>query len=78
MPYTAAQIRQNLGESRAWLERGILAIYQNEGFSEMDAEYLDYVARWIQSGKRLNGKHLRRARALIELSGKLPGALICA
>lgn len=65
MPYTAAQIRQNLESSREWLERGILAIYNTMGFSETDSDYLSDVAQWVQSGKKLNGKHLRRARALM-------------
>ncbi len=65
MPYTEAQIREHMRASRDWLERGILAINNNEGFSEIDADYLSYLARWIQSGKPLNGKHLRKARALM-------------
>ncbi|MCH8293114.1 hypothetical protein IH992_18650, partial [Candidatus Poribacteria bacterium] len=31
----------------------------------VDIDYLSYLARWIQSGKPLNGKHLRKARALM-------------
>ena len=54
MPYTEAQIRENMRTSRDWLERGILAINNNEGFSEIDADYLIYLARWIQSGKPLS------------------------
>ena len=65
MPYTKTQIRQNLDSSKAWLERGIVAIYENGGFSETDADYLSYVAQWIQSGQKLNGKHVRQARALM-------------
>ena len=65
MPYTEAQIRENMRTSRDWLERGILAINNNEGFSEIDADYLSYLAQWIESGKPLNGKHLRKARALM-------------
>jgi len=71
-PYTEAQIRENMRQSRDWLERGILAINNNEGFSEIDADYLNYLARWIQSGKQLNGKHLRKARALMmKYAGRL-------
>ena len=65
MLYTAEQIRQHLESNRTWLERGILAIYNNGGFSETDTDYLSYAARWIQSGKQLNGKHLRKAKALM-------------
>jgi hypothetical protein len=65
MPYTEAQVRENMRQSRDWLERGILAINNNEGFSDSDKDYLSYLARWIQSGKPLNGKHLRKARALM-------------
>ena len=72
MPYTEAQIRENMRQSRHWLERGILAINNNEGFSEIDADHLSYLARWIMSGKQLNGKHLRKARALMmKYAGKL-------
>ena len=65
MRYTAEQIRENLRQSRAWLERGILVISSNGGFGETDSDYLSYVTRWIQAGKPLNGKHLRKARALM-------------
>ena len=65
MPYTEADIRENMRQSPDWLERSILAINNNDGFSEIDADYLSYLARWIQSGKPLNGKHLRKARALM-------------
>ena len=64
-PYTEAQIRENMRASRDWLERGVLAINNNEGFSDSDKDYLSYLAQWIQSGKQLNGKHLRKARALM-------------
>ena len=31
----------------------------------IDTDYLSYLAQWIESGKPLNGKHLRKARALM-------------
>ena len=65
MSYTEAQVRENIRASRDWLQRSILAINNNDGFSDNDKDYLSYLARWIQSGKPLNGKHLRRARALM-------------
>ena len=65
MPYTTEQVRENLRNNNAWLERGILAVYKSNGFGELDSDYLNYLARWIESGKSLNGKHLRRARALM-------------
>ena len=65
LPYTEAQVRENMRINRDWLERGILAINNNDGFSDIDKDYLSYLARWIQSGKPLNGKHLRKARALM-------------
>jgi hypothetical protein len=65
MPYTKADIRENMRINHDWLERGILAISNNNGFSDNDKDYLSYLARWIQSGKPLNGKHLRKARALM-------------
>ncbi len=63
--YTEAQVRENMRISRDWLERGLLAINNNEGFRDNDKDYLGYLAQWIQSGKPLNGKHLRKARALM-------------
>ena len=59
-------------QSREWLERGILAINNHDGFSDSDKDYLSYLAQWIQSGKPLNGKHLRKARALMmKYAGRL-------
>ena len=72
MPYTEAQIRESMRQSRDWLERGILAINNSNDFSEIDTDYLSYLAQWIMSGKPLNGKHHRRARALMmKYAGKL-------
>ena len=72
MPYTEADIRENMRTSRDWLQRGILAIANNDGFSDNDKDYLTYLAQWIQSGKPLNGKHLRKARALMmKYAGRL-------
>ena len=72
MPYTEARIRENMRQSRDWLERGILAINNNNGFSDNDKDYLSYLAQWIQSDKQLNGKHLRKARALMmKYAGRL-------
>ncbi len=72
MPYTEPQIRENMRTSLDWLERGILAINNNDGFSDNDKDYLSYLAKWIQSGKPLNGKHLRKARALMmKYAGRL-------
>ena len=65
MPYTEADIRENIRANRDWLQRGILAINNNDGFSDNDKDYLSYLARWIMNGKPLNGKHLRKARALM-------------
>ena len=70
--YTESEIRSQLADSREWLERAILAIYKNGGFGELDRKYLTYAARWIQSGKQLNGKHLRKARGLMmKYAGRL-------
>ena len=65
MSYTAEQIRTRLDGSRQWLERAILAIHHRNGFSEIDSDYLSYLAGWIESGKSLSGKHVRKARALM-------------
>ena len=57
--YIEADIRENMRAN-------------HEGFSEIDADYLSYFARWIESGKQLNGKHLRKARALMmKYAGRL-------
>ena len=74
MPYSQAEIRSQLADSKEWLERAILAIHKDGGFGEMDRDYLNYAARWIQSGKQLNGKHLRKARGLMmKYAGRLAG-----
>jgi hypothetical protein len=71
-------IRQRLLESRHWVERAIVAIYNRQtadekgteqtrwqngvGFNGPDAHYMSYLARWILSGRHLSGKHLERGR----------------
>ena len=76
--YTREQIEEKLLSSQAWLERGILAIFERQtndeqyseatkylnakGFSACDASYLSYTAKWIKSGKHLSGYHVIKAR----------------
>jgi hypothetical protein len=78
MEVTKDYIREKLEESQAWLERGILAIYEkqtndeqesratrkrnNVGFSGCDAARMSYYAEWIRSGKHLSGDHVEKAK----------------
>ena len=65
-----------------WVERGIVALYRkqtemekrigstvehnNQGFSGWTANSGTYYAKWILSGKNLDGKHLDRARKIVK------------
>jgi hypothetical protein len=76
--YTPEIIKEHLIQNQAWLERAIVALYKQQtldeqknesvlttnhrGFSKPDAKLLSYYAKWILSGKHLNGKHLNSAR----------------
>jgi hypothetical protein len=74
--------------ARVCIERAILAIYARQtaderadgttrhvngrGFNSRDAKYGSYLARWIQSGRSLSGRHLTRAKRMaIRYSGQL-------
>jgi hypothetical protein len=79
--YTEQVIVDKINTNQAWLERAILAIFErqtrdeqntenthwnnNVGFSAADAHRLSYYAKWILSGKHLNGRHLDIARKRI-------------
>ena len=65
-----------------WVERGILALYRKQtameraigattdhnkqGFSGWTANSGTYYAKWILSGKHLDGRHLDRARKIVK------------
>lgn len=76
--YSAKEIQRKIENDDRWLERGILAIYRYQvadekqtgearyhnkvGFSGAHASFLTYCAKWIQSGKHLNGRFKNKAR----------------
>lgn len=76
--WTKEEIRKNLEQSLAWLERGVLAIYARQtqeeqyvgetrehngvGFNGPDSGYLSYVARWLEDGNHLTGYHVEKVR----------------
>lgn len=73
-------IEKLLNENDRAVERAIVAIYRRQtseeqnsnttihrngmGFSGAHANYGTYLAKWILSGKRLNGNHLVKARTM--------------
>lgn len=79
--YTEQIIVDKINTNQAWLERAIVAIFEfqtrdeqntesthwrnNVGFNAGDAHKLSYYAKWIRSGKHLDGKHLEIARKRI-------------
>ena len=81
-------IAEKIQNEQPWLERGLVAIYEQQtdsekqndftsvdngfGFSAFDARSGSYYAKWILSGKNLSGKHLERARKMM---GKYVGQL---
>ena len=78
MEITKEMIREKLQTNQAWLERGVVAIFDKQtfveqaseqtrelngvGFNGPDASYLTYVAKWLLSGKHLSGNHLIKTR----------------
>jgi len=76
--WTPDEIRGRLSESTAWLERGILAVYERQtaaekaakvtrdsngiGFSAFDAEFLSSLAEWLRSGRHLTEKQAAHGR----------------
>jgi hypothetical protein len=71
-------IRTKLFTDQRWLEAAILALYDRQtndekqvgdtrhdndrGFNSADARRLSYCARWLRSGRSLNGRFLNDAR----------------
>lgn len=80
--WTKSEILEKLNKNDKWLQHGIIAIYQRQtrqeqqiqvtvehnqkGFSGADASYLSYIAKWLMSGRNLDGKHLIKARARMQ------------
>jgi hypothetical protein len=78
--WNEAKIVDLLGRSNLAVERAIVAIYNrqtadeqsyqitkhlnNIGFSAADASSGAYMAKWILSGKHLNGKFLEKGRKI--------------
>lgn len=79
--WTEESIVELLIKSDRAVERGILAIYalqteseknsqttnqhNNIGFSGADASSGSYYAEWLNSGNKLTGKHLDKARKMV-------------
>ena len=79
--YKESEIKQLLLNSNRAVERGIVAIWKrqtedekaveqtrkknNVGFSAFHARRGTYYANWINSGKRLSGRHVDLGRKLI-------------
>jgi hypothetical protein len=78
--HRAAHFRARLRESDRWVERAIIALYEQQtkdeqfqsetrhrngvGFAANEASRGSYYARWILSGRKLSGIHLTRARKI--------------
>jgi hypothetical protein len=76
----AAHFRMRLCASDRWVERAIIALYEQQtkdeqfqsetrhrngvGFAANEASRGSYYARWILSGRKLSGIHLIRARKI--------------
>jgi len=79
--WTKEEIRNNIQNDQAWLERAIVAIYDrqtedekaiqdakernNVGFNKPDSGRGSYFAKWIKDGRHLSGKHLEKARKMM-------------
>ena len=87
--WTIDEIRNMLDNNDRAVNRGIVAIYKlqtesekasestNEsngvGFASCDARLGSYYAKWVMSGKNLNGNHLDKARKMCK---KYAGQLV--
>ena len=86
--WTIEEIKAQIEKSDKWVERAIKAIYNKQtidekatedtrhnnsvGFSGAHAHYGSYLAKYIISGKRLDGKHLIKARKMaLRYAGQL-------
>lgn len=86
--WTKEEILEGLKSNNSWVEKAVLAIFNkqtieeqisdstrksnNMGYNSSDARLMSYYAKWIQSGKKLTGCHLEKARKKIyKYSGQL-------
>jgi len=81
MTWTEDQIKSMLRDSDKAVERAVVRLYNLQtlderaaettkhdngvGFNSADAGYGSYLAKWLKTGKRLNDKHLGRARRMV-------------
>jgi hypothetical protein len=81
MAWIVEEIKEKLETDQAWVERGVLAIYERQtateqevgdtvqrngvGFSGAHGGYGSYVAEWLLSGKHLSGDHLVKTREMM-------------
>lgn len=79
--WTREDIVSLLNTSDRAVERGVVAIWQRQtadeqstdttrhsngiGFSGWSAHSGSYYAKWVESGRRLTGKHLDKARKIV-------------
>ena len=77
---TAIELQRGLETNSKWVERAIVVLYQRQtadeqatqstkvhngrGFTACDARRGSYMAKWILSGKSLNGEWLEKARKM--------------
>ena len=80
MTITAQQLWQGLDTNSKWVERAIVVLYERQtkdeqrtsstrvhnkmGFASCDARSGTYMAKWVLSGKHLDGKWLEKARKM--------------
>ena len=86
--WTQKEIAEKLKTDVRWLEKGILAIYRYQtseeqvlgetveqngyGFNGADASYLSYIARYLLTGRHLDGGYLIKSREkMIKYAGQL-------
>lgn len=78
-------IRIKLLTDQRWLERAVVAIYEqqtsdeqydeqtiernNRGFTGGDAKFLSYCAKWILKGNHISGRFAKLAKAKAERVG---------
>ena len=78
MKLTAKTVRESF-DNQVWLERAILAVYEDgknpeplpaklgrRGFAPFDQARGSYYATWINKGNSLSGDHVDKARKLME------------
>lgn len=75
------EIRIKLLTNQRWLERAVVAIYEqqtsdeqydeqtiernNQGFTGGDAKFLSYCAKWILKGNHLSDRFIEKARRMM-------------